>query len=302
MSGNSTDNSKSIQPSTAYVLIAVTVFIWATGIVIARAVHEEIPLIGLSFWRWFGATLILFPFVRKNLLERRRLVRSSIGILALLGFLIVGGGTMLFYAANYTGAINIALVNSTQPVVTVLMAWLILRERLGAIQIIGVLAAVTGVVIMISGADWATLRNLDFNLGDLLAIVAVFGYGIYAINIRKIPRELGPFPALFVIMVFGTAFLFPVYLVEASVTGPMPITPVSVAAVAFMAIMVSIVSIAWWNIGNAVVGPSKAAAFLNLIPVYAAILAVSFLGEKLYVFHFVGAALVCAGIFLVIRR
>jgi drug/metabolite transporter (DMT)-like permease len=116
------------------------------------------------------------------------------------------------------------------------------------------------------------------------------------------PKELGPLPALFVIMSFGTAFLFPVYLVEASITGPMPITMVSVSAVAFMAIMVSIVSIAWWNIANGIVGPSRAAVFLNLMPVYAAILAISFLGEQLYLYHFGGAVLVCAGIFLVIRR
>ena len=286
----------------AYGLLAATVLIWATGIVIARGVHNEIPLIGLSFWRWFCATLILFPFVRRDLLAQKDLVKAHLGVLAIQGFLIVGGGTMLFYAANYTGAINVALVNSTQPVVTVLMAWLLVRERLGSIQVIGVLAAVVGVLIMISKADWNTLRALEFNFGDLLAIIAVCGYAIYAINIRKMPKELGPFPALFVIMSFGTAFLFPVYLVEASITGPMPITMVSVSAVAFMSIMVSIVSIAWWNIANGIVGPSRAAIFLNLMPVYAAILAIAFLGEQLYLYHFGGAVLVCAGIFLVIRR
>lgn len=295
-------NKNQIKPSVAYILLALTVLIWASGIVIARAVHEEIPLIGLSFWRWFTATIILFPFVRKQLIQHWDIIKSNIRLLAAQGVLIVGGGTMLFYAANFTGAINVALVNSTQPVVTVIMAWALLRERLGGLQLLGVLAAILGVVIMISSADWGTLRNLDFNAGDLLAILSVFAYAAYAINIRKIPRALGVFPALFVIMAFGVLSLFPVYLAETITTGPVPLTVTSVSAILFMAIMVSIVSIAWWNMANGVVGPSRAAIFLNLIPVYAAILAISFLGEQLYLYHLAGAALVCTGIFLVIRR
>ena len=46
----------------AYGLLAVTVLTWSIGIVIARGVHQEIPPIGLSFWRWFVAATILIPF------------------------------------------------------------------------------------------------------------------------------------------------------------------------------------------------------------------------------------------------
>ena len=50
----------------AYVLLFATTFLWAVGVVIARGVHEEIPLIGLSFWRWFTACFVLIPFMWKR--------------------------------------------------------------------------------------------------------------------------------------------------------------------------------------------------------------------------------------------
>ena len=57
-----------------------------------------------------------------------------------------------------------------------------------------------------------------------------------------------------------------------------------------------------WNTGNAVVGHNRAAIFVNLMPVYSAILAIYFLDERLYFFHVIGALFVCAGIFMVVRK
>ena len=80
----------------AYILLAATTLLWAIGIVIARAVHDEIPLIGLSFWRWSAATLILLPIVYSELKSKIHIVKANLGLLITQGFLIIGGGTLLF--------------------------------------------------------------------------------------------------------------------------------------------------------------------------------------------------------------
>ena len=69
-----------------------------------------------------------------------------------------------------------------------------------------------------------------------------------------------------------------------------------------LALLVSILSISMWNTANAVVGPGRAAIFVNLMPVYGSVLAIVFLGEKLYLYHVAGAVLVCTGIFLVVNE
>ena len=50
-------------PKVAYLMIGITVLLWAIGVVIARGVGDDIPLIGLTFWRWLLAVFILLPFV-----------------------------------------------------------------------------------------------------------------------------------------------------------------------------------------------------------------------------------------------
>ena len=286
----------------AYFLIIITVFLWSVGVVIARSVHEQIPLIGLSFWRWLLAAFLLLPFVAKDLIQKADIVRGNIRILVTQGIFIVGSGALLFYALNYTTVINATLLNATQPVITVTLAWLILHERLRPLQLAGIFSAVLGVFIMIARADWHTVMNLEFNKGDLLVILAIIGYALYAINIRKLPKGIGTFSALTVILFAGSIFLLPFYIAETILVKPLSFDLLTLAIIFILAIVVSILAMSMWNYSNHIVGPGRAAVFVNLLPVYGAVLAITFLGEELFFYHLVGAVLVCAGIFLVIRH
>lgn len=291
-----------IGPKQAYTLLSCTVFLWAIGVVIARGVHEEIPLIGLSFWRWCMAVVILIPFVWRDIFARSTLFKKYIRLLIIQGMLIVGSGTLLFYSLNFTTAINATLVNAAQPVLTVALAWVVLKERLNRLQLLGICSAFMGVGIMVTRASWSVVTHLDFNSGDVLVIIAICGYAMYAINIRKLPRELGTFPALLVILVSGSLLLLPFYMVESFYVKPVNFSLKFSGIVIILALLVSILSISMWNTANAVVGPGRAAIFVNLMPVYGSILAILFLGEKLYLYHIAGAVLVCAGIFLVVNK
>ena len=291
-----------IRTTHAYGLIAATVLTWAIGVVIARAVHQEIPPIGLSFWRWITATLILLPFVWGSLRKDTQLVIKNLRYFWVQGIFMTGGGMFLFVAVNFTTAINVALVNATQPILTVLIAWIIIRDGIKGIQILGIVAAFLGITVMVTKADLSVLMNLDFRAGDFITVLATTFYACYAINIRNMPKEIGTFPALFLILLMGSLTLFPFYILEAVFIRPTPFSGKLVIVVVVLALLVSILSIAMWNTGNAVVGHNRAAIFVNLMPVYSAILAIYFLDERLYLFHVVGALFVCAGIFMVIRR
>jgi drug/metabolite transporter (DMT)-like permease len=286
----------------AYVLLATTVLFWAIGIVIARGVREEIPLIGLSFWRWFAATLILIPLVYSDLKNKFDIVKANLRILIIQGFLMIGSGTLLFYALNYTTAINATIVNATQPVVTVAFAWLILGDRLKGIQMVGIVSAFVGIGVMISRADWNIISNLNFNTGDLLIIIAIMGYALYSINIRKMPKDISPFTALSVILFAGSMLILPFYIVESIYVKPLPISLLTISIILILALLISIASLVMWNLANSVVGPGRAGMFVNLIPVYGTILAITFLGESLFSYHVIGTVLVCVGIFLVLRN
>ena len=291
-----------IRTTHAYGLIAATVLTWAIGVVIARAVHQEIPPIGLSFWRWIMATLILLPFVWGSLRKDTQLVIKNLRYFWVQGIFMTGGGMLLFLAVNFTTAINVALVNATQPILTVLIAWILIRDGIRGIQILGIVAAFLGITVMVTKADLSVLMNLDFKVGDFITVLATTFYACYAINIRNMPKGIGTFPALFVILLMGSLTLFPFYVLEAVFIRPTLFSGKLVIVVVVLALLVSILSIAMWNTGNAVIGHNRAAVFVNLMPVYSSILAIYFLDERLYLFHVVGALFVCAGIFMVIRR
>ena len=311
MSGQMTDDKSaasaantqsSVSHTQAYLLISLAVFLWAVGTVIARGIHEEVPLIGLSFWRWLVASAVMLPFVGRELYYKWELVRQHLWILVSQGIIIVGSGALLFVGVMFTTAINAVLINAAQPVLTVMLAWIVLGDRLNKIQLLGIVSAVIGVGIMIIKADFQVLSDFEFNVGDLLVILAVMGYATYAIRIRKLPQGLGTFASLTVILFCGSLFLLPVYVAEAVYIKPLPFSGYVVFLVVLMALGISIASMASWNKGNSIVGPSRAAAFVNLLPVYGAILAILFLDEELFLYHIFGAVLVCAGIFMVVRH
>jgi len=102
--------------------------------------------------------------------------------------------------------------------------------------------------------------------------------------------------------VAGLAWIFPFYVAELGRGAAMRLDGPTLGALAYVAVFPSVVAYAFWNAGVAAVGPNRAGAFGNLIPVFGTVLAVLFLGESFHVFHAVGIALILLGVWLAGRR
>lgn len=285
-----------------YAMLGGAMLFLACNHVIGRSVRADIPPLGLNFWRWCVAALVLAPFIGRGMRVSAARFRAHWRDVALLGALMIGSTGLVLVALNFTTAINVSLLNALQPALTVLLARVFLHEVLSVRQGVGVLAALAGMLAMITKADWDVVRGLQFNGGDLIALAAMVGFSTYAIRLPRLSAEFGLVEGLFWIVVAGCTALLPFYLVESVVYQPMPLTVQSVTVVITLAIMVSILFMLLWNAGNRRIGPSRAAVFINLVPVFGAILAVIFLGERIAVYHLAGAALVGCGIWLVVRR
>ena len=289
-------------PSTriAYLCLAGTMLMWAMGVVIARGTHETIPPVALAFWRWFGGVMLLLPFVWRDLVRCWPQIVAKRWVFLMLGGLMVWSGAGMHVAVNYTTAINTTLVNSGQPAVTALGAFLLGRERLRPVQWLGIAAATGGIVAMASRGDWQVLATFGFNIGDLVIFVSTFGFAAYALNIHRAPGEMSLFASLFVIGIAGSLAVLPGYIYESVAIRPMPLSWQAFWTVATLAVFMTVLSMFLWNAGNRAIGPSRAGIFVNLFPLFCAILAIVFLGEELHLYHFVGAACVCLGITLVV--
>jgi drug/metabolite transporter (DMT)-like permease len=286
----------------AYFLLTLMAFFLACNHIIGRSVHAEIPPIGLSFWRWLLAAVVLLPFVIRRKHALRHIFQHNISNLLLLGILIIGATTLILIALNSSSAINVSIINTFQPILTIIFTRLFLKQNLSAIQLSGVLLSCTGVLIMISNGQLNVITSLQFNRGDLIALLAMCGFAGYAINVYRIPENLNVIESLFGIIVTGCLVLLPFYLLESYFYKPVPINLTSLWAIPVLALLVSVFSMLIWNFGNRTVGPARATVFINLIPVFGIFLATTLLGEQLFLSHIIGAVCIFIGVVCVIKN
>jgi drug/metabolite transporter (DMT)-like permease len=96
--------------------------------------------------------------------------------------------------------------------------------------------------------------------------------------------------------------LLPIFVIEAVVVGPFAFDWGVVTAMLYLAVFPTLLATYSWNLALGSLGPNRAAIFVNLIPISGAALAMLFLGERLFLYHVLGAALVFTGIYFAVRR
>jgi drug/metabolite transporter (DMT)-like permease len=291
-----------ISPGLAYILLVLVASSWAGGIVAGRAIFEEIPPMGLTFWRWFVAAMLMLPFVWRRWRRDAAIVRAAAKPIFILGALVIGATGLTLSSVNFTTATNASLVNGAQPVASILIAWLVYRDKLSLRQGLGVFAAAAGILITITRADLAVLFGLQFNIGDILMVVAILGYGMYANYIRNLPGEVDLYVGFVAISFAGCLILLPFYIAEIILVGPGTLSLKGAAIILFLALYPTIFAMVSWNAALASVGVARAAIFIALVPIFGAGLAIPLLGEQLFLFHVVGTAFVCVGIGLVVLQ
>jgi drug/metabolite transporter (DMT)-like permease len=126
--------------------------------------------------------------------------------------------------------------------------------------------------------------------------LATWSWALYSVLLRRRPAELDAITVLCGTMLAALLFLFPLYLWEHAAGSRIPVDLVSVAVIGYVSCAAGIGGFLLFNQGVARVGPVVSNLFLNLIPVFALILAVLLLGERLAWLQAVGAALVMASV------
>lgn len=284
-----------------YLLLVLAPFFWSGNIIVGRLVHESVPPIGLSFWRWLSASLIIFFIARSPLRRDWGKIKKNFPLLLLLSVLSISTFSPLIYSGlQWTTSINALLLQSGMPVLIVLMSFIFFREKIFLIQAAGVLLSLVGVSTIIVHGDWKVLHSMSVNQGDLLIFIAVAFYAGYSVMMRKIP-PIHPLSFAAVTFIIGALTLLPAYIWETVYVRPMPLNLSSAIAVGYVAIFPSVIAYLCYNRGVELVGANRAGIFVHLMPVFGSIMAMLFLGEGFEWFHFVGISLIISGILLVTR-
>jgi drug/metabolite transporter (DMT)-like permease len=281
-----------------YLLTALAPLCWGGNIVLARGVADIIPPVSFAFWRWTIAFIILLPFTWSRARQDWPRVIKSWKIMSVLSILGISFfNTILYTAMHTTTAINGAMIQTTMPAVIILVTLLLFKETVSKLQILGVAVCILGAFIVILRGRWATLLGMSFAPGDIMMMGAVILYALYSALLRQRPAI---HPLSFLIYTFGLGILFllPLYVWELSGSKTFALTGGVVLSILYVALFPSIVAYFCWNRGVEVIGANRAGLFINLIPVFASVLAILFLGETLQGFHIIGMALIFGGMIL----
>lgn len=285
-----------------YLLLTLTVLFWSGNMVIGRGIHESVPPVALAFWRWVIALGLVLPFALPHLESQWPLVRKHWRILIALGLLSVGGyNTLVYIALQYTTATNATMLNSFIPIATIAFAFLLLKKRLTPAESIGALLSLAGVMTIVARGSLDTLIGLSLNTGDLWMLLAVLVWGLYTVGLNWRPSGIHPMLMLATFTVIGLIALTPFYAWELTTARHFDLSGGTLIAILYIGIFPGFLGYVFYNAGVAAVGPSRSALFIHLMPVFGTLLAILFLGERPYWFHFVGMLLVFTGIFLTTR-
>ncbi len=283
----------------AYAGLTLTIFFWAINTVIAKAVVMEIKPMALSFYRWLLAFIFILPFAVPHLKKDIILIRQNLGILFILSIpSVTAYNSLVYFGAQYTSATNISLVVATMPVMTILFAWVMNREKPFALQAFGIMISIIGVLIIISQGSWQVLSTLSLNPGDLLIVLSIASWSFYSVLLKKNQINISPISLLTVLIFFGVLSILPFYVWEFSVFQGFELKINTVIMFLYLGIFPSIVSYLCWNFGVKTAGASIASVFMYLLPVFTSIIAFIFLNENLFLYHFAGGLLILFGLIM----
>jgi drug/metabolite transporter (DMT)-like permease len=286
----------------AWLLLVLPPLFWAGNAVIGRAVAGTVPPVGLAFWRWCLSALIVLPFAWPHLRRDLPTLIAHWRMVLLLSGLGVGlFNTLLYIGLNSTTALNGVMIQSSMPVLIVLMSLLLFGDRIVPRQAVGIAVSLTGALTLIARGDPAVLTGFAFNRGDLWIAAAVVSYAGYTTLLRRRPpvHALSFLAATFVL---GASMLLPFYLGESLSGHPVAPNRTTLGAIVYVALFPSILAYLCYNRAVELIGANRTGLAIHLVPVFGSLLAILFLGEQLHLFHVAGIALIGAGIALAGRR
>src|SRR3954462_14999197 len=285
-----------------YLLLSITSLCWASNAIVGRLAAGHIPPVTLSFLRWFFAFLIILPFAWKHLVRDWGAIRAKLGIMVVLSVTGIGAfNTMQYWALEHTQALNTLLLQSAGPLFVAIWSLALFGIRLTLAQAIGIALSLSGVLMILLHGDLTTLKNIEFNRGDLIFILALLMFGLYSVLSLKRPEIHG---LSFVGFTFGAgaACLIPLFIWELYARPPMQLDAANLASLIYVAVFPSTLAYLCFNRGVQLIGANRAAPFFHVIPVFGSAMAIFFLGEQPHWFHLFGYALVLTGVYVASRR
>jgi drug/metabolite transporter (DMT)-like permease len=274
------------------------VIIWSINAVVSKVSATAIDPAAISFYRWVLALLTLTPFLLLGVIRNWQAIRVYWWKLMILGMLgMVLYQSLAYYAAHSVSALFMGILSSLIPLLTVLISIVVLRVAPTVGIALGSVLSLGGLVWLVSAGNPAQLLQHGIGKGELMMFGASASYALYGVLTKRWAIQLPNWQSLYMQIVFGVVLLLPNFLMASDVQ----LTAQNIPLVLFAGIPASIIAPYLWIHGVMRLGANTASIFMNLTPVFTAIIAVAVLHEQLHSYHLIGGGITLAGVILAQR-
>lgn len=280
--------------------LGLTTFFWALMFHLGKYAVGFMSPESIGGWRFLLAGLVLLPLVGlREGIDWAGVKRNLLPLLAMAVIGIGGFNISLFYGLKHTSPVNGALIMALCPALITLLSALLMREAVSRHQLTGLALGIAGVMVVVSHGSLHTLLSLSFQIGDLLVLLAAICWAVYSTIPRRFITGLPPLQITTGSIGLGGLLISTFAIGTQTDFFTMP--PLGVAlAVLTMSMLGSVLAYLWWNDGVRVVGAGRAALFMNLVPVFAALIGVA-MGQSIALSQIAGAVLVVGGVLYATR-
>ncbi len=282
-----------------YFFLLLPPLFWGGNAVAGRLAAGDIAPFTLTALRWALSLLVLVPLAWPSLKRDWPTIRQTWPLFFIYGVLGFSGFNMLLYLAlNYTTAINSGLIQSTTPMIILLLAFCFFKERFGVLQLAGLFLAALGVALIVTQGDVRQLLDFSPNKGDLIMLGCGLLYALYTLGLKFKPKvSLMSFITLCGLggFVFSLPFVAYEVMTQAQVIN---YSWKALGVIVYTSIFASLLAQFAYAKGVELIGAGRAGFAINLVPIFGSLLAVLILGEQFRWYHLLALLLVLTGIAL----
>lgn len=282
----------------AYAAISIVTVLWAANFTVAKFATREFDPFFIAAFRVFVTSAIFYACLSR---EQRKFTRAdfkAIVPLSLTGIL----GNHVFFASGikYTTPSHSAVIHALLPVFVGVVAFFILRERLGPLAFLGMALAVAGALIVVLRSSTAEMRGALF--GDALTAAGILAFSFYIVLGRRLVARMDSFRAVAFAFVFALPFMVPILAIGLMKQDWGLVTWKGIAALGYMLVFANIIAYILHLFALTRLTAGQVAAFVDLQPAIGISIAVLFNMDVLTPHLLIGAAVALAGVVLVQLR
>ncbi len=275
--------------------VTFAMLIWASSFIALKSAMVDLGEYTVIFLRMFVASLCFLYFIKSFL--KYDFTKSDLKYILLLAifepclYFIFEAKALLYTSASQAG-----MITSLMPLITAIAAGYFLKEIISRQLIFGSLIAMIGAV-WLSVQATTTVNAPDPMLGNFLELCAMACGAGYTIVTRYL---IDKYSALFITAIqafIGAIFFFPFFIYELAFD-EMVFSFEAIAWTIYLGVVVTLGGYGLYNFSLTKIEASKAAMFINLIPVFTLILAFLILNEKLSTQELIASATILTGVII----